>query len=579
MNRFSTRNRPFPSTSSLARFAVMAAAFAAPHAASAQCFELQSPIRFSGENVAGDRVGDAVAIYGSTIVIGAPGDDNSGGADAGAAFVYVKSGETWALQQKLLASDRAATDRFGEAVAIFGDTLIVGADRDDNSNGANAGAAYIFQRSGTTWTEIAKLTAFDGAANDNFGASVAFASIPNRTYALVGSPRDGSVYVFSINPLTPGATWGGSTKFAPNDGPASFFGTTISAAGNTAIVGTLDSRAYVFTASTIGGWVQQQRINPPSGGSFGSGVGISGNTVVISGTGEDTIHSESAGAAYVFTRNSGVWSFQQRLIADDGQEFDSFGTHLAISGDTILASAFMDDDSGLDAGAAYLFTRTGNTWSQRRKFYGSPQAGEAFGNCVALQGGTALIGAPTYDAAGQADSGRAFIRDFVRTEITQHPVSISTCAFGSATFTAAAIVTSNTPGSQRWHYRAGSGALIALTDGPNLVDGRLLLNAAGATTTTLTVDRGSLGWTSATTHQFVFGVDSSGCQSTVFSAAASLTICLADFNCSGDVTVQDIFDFLTQYFAGNFAADVNGSTSVTVQDVFDFLQAYFNGCD
>ena len=94
--------------------------------------------------------------------------------DSGSAYVFTRTGTTWTEQAKLTASDGAADDRFGSSVAIAGDTIVVGAYWDDD-NGSDSGSAYVFTRTGTTWTEQAKLTASDGAADDQFGRSVAIA--------------------------------------------------------------------------------------------------------------------------------------------------------------------------------------------------------------------------------------------------------------------------------------------------------------------------------------------------------------------------------------------------------------------
>ena len=94
-----------------------------------------------------------------------PLDDADNGSDSGSAYVFMRTGTTWTEQAKLTASDGAAVDEFGVSVAIAGDTIVVGAWQDDD-NGANSGSAYVFTRTGTTWTEQAKLTASDGAAGD-----------------------------------------------------------------------------------------------------------------------------------------------------------------------------------------------------------------------------------------------------------------------------------------------------------------------------------------------------------------------------------------------------------------------------
>ena len=145
-----------------------------------------------------------VAVSGDTAVVGADFDDDKG-SDAGSAYVFARSGTTWTQQAKLLASDGAAGDQFGVSVSVSGDTAVVGALRDDDK-GSDAGSAYVFARSGATWTQQAKLVASDGAAGDLLGNWVA---VSGGT-AVVGAVLDddkgtesGSAYVFDLD--LPGA--------------------------------------------------------------------------------------------------------------------------------------------------------------------------------------------------------------------------------------------------------------------------------------------------------------------------------------------------------------------------------------
>jgi uncharacterized repeat protein (TIGR01451 family) len=184
-------------------------------------------------------------------VVGAYQDD-TGGADAGSAYVFVRSGTVWSQQQKLLAADGAATDFFGYSVSVFGDTAVVGAYQDDTAGGSNAGSAYVFVRSGAVWTAQPKLIAPDGAASDNFGISV---SVSGDT-AVVGAYQDdtagvanaGSAYVFRDLPpadlsvtKTDGQAIVGQSQFVSytivvsNAGPSGAFGATVTDAAPTAL--------------------------------------------------------------------------------------------------------------------------------------------------------------------------------------------------------------------------------------------------------------------------------------------------------------------------------------------------------
>src|SRR5262249_22798562 len=153
------------------------------------------------DGAAGDNFGFSVTVSGDTVVVGANNDDIGMNADQGSAYVFTRSGAFWTLQHKLTASDGAASDNFGISVALSGDTLVVGAFGDDIGANGNQGSAYVFARNGAFWTQQQKLTAADGAANDQFGASVALSG----DTVLVGSPNgkgafagQGAAYVFVI---------------------------------------------------------------------------------------------------------------------------------------------------------------------------------------------------------------------------------------------------------------------------------------------------------------------------------------------------------------------------------------------
>jgi len=166
--------------------------------------------------------------------------------------------------------------------------------------------------------------------------------------------------------------------------------------------------AYVFTRSGTA-WSQLQKLTGSGGAddrSFGSSLDLSGDTLVVGSTATDHSGLDNAGAAYVFTESGGVWSEQQRLVASDPAGGDNFGT-AALEGDTILVGALNADVQGVEnSGAAYLFTRSGGTWTERQKLIATdPEAGARLGNAVALTSGIALVGAPWTDAGAVAEAG------------------------------------------------------------------------------------------------------------------------------------------------------------------------------
>jgi FG-GAP repeat protein len=369
----------------------------------------------ASDAAAGDRFGDAVAISGETVVVGAPEDDGAAGNDQGSAYVFVRGGGVWTQQQKLLASAPAAQDNFGFSVAISGETVVVGAQSDDGAAGANQGSAYVFVRSAGVWSLQQKLEASDAAANDAFGWSV---GISGET-VVVGAQGDdgnqGSAYVF----VRGGGVWTQQQKLAASDGGANdVFGSSVGISGETVVISALgddgaagedQGSAYVFTRSA-GVWSQQQKLEASDAAAFdnfGESVGISGETVVVGAFADDGAAGQDQGSAYVFTRSGGVWSQQQKLEASDASASDLFGSSVAITGETVVVGAMNDD---ISAGAAYVFTRNGGVWSQQQKLAASDAAaGDRLGDSVAISGETIVAGAPFDDGAGGINQGSAYV--------------------------------------------------------------------------------------------------------------------------------------------------------------------------
>ncbi len=329
----------------------------------------------ASDGAAFDQFGSVVAISGDTAVVGAPYDAVSGKSHQGSVYVFTRSGNSWNQQAQLFASDGSAGDEFGWSVAIDGDTIVVGADADDVFANTDQGSAYVFTRSGTVWTEQAHLFANDGSGTDRdyFGVSVA---VKGDT-AVVGAYLDdflshinqGSAYVF----VRSGTAWSLQQHLLAADGAAvDEFGSSVALDGETAVVGawskTVGSNlqqgsAYVFVRSgTV--WTQQAKLTADDGQAqdfFGGSVAISGESVVAGADWHDFAGKTNQGAAYVFVRNGTIWSQQQRLTSSDGAANDEFGHSVAISGNTLAVSAWMDDVSGiLDQGTIYSFSRSGN---------------------------------------------------------------------------------------------------------------------------------------------------------------------------------------------------------------------------
>jgi len=366
-----------------------------------------------------DEFGHSVSLSGDTVLIGAPANSDNG-AWTGSAYVFIRTGTTWTQQQKLLPSDSALDDTFGLCVSLSGDTALIGSGWDDNENGVDAGSAYVFTRTGTTWTQQAKLLALDGAAGDLFGASVALSG----DTALIGALMDddngvdaGSAYVFTRT----GTTWTQQAKLLASDGAAGdqFSYYTCSLSGDTALIsapfdddnGVDSGSVYVFTRTGTT-WTQQAKLLTSDGAAgdvFGISFSLDGDAAII-GASYDDDNGTNSGSAYVFTRTGTTWTQQAKLLALDGAAGNYFGGFVSLFGDTALIGAWGDDDNGSDSGSAYVFTRTGTTWSQQQKLTVSDGAtGDHFGGYgFSLDGDTAIISS-RYDDDNGTDSGSVYV--------------------------------------------------------------------------------------------------------------------------------------------------------------------------
>lgn len=388
-----------------------------------------------------DECGYAVALSsdGNTALIGAPYADLSGSSNQGAVYVFTRSGDNWSQQKKLIAGDGVTNDNFGVAVALSGDgnTALIGALNAEVNGNAFQGAAYVFLRGGATWSQPVKLTADDGAAGHLFGYAVALST--DGTTALIGATWSmitnygAGGYVFTSS----GANWTQRGKLMAADGAVNNgFAAAVALSGNgyTALIGAPNARsgvipgvgaAYVFTRA-LTGWTQQKKLTASDGtqgAHFGWATALNGdgNTALI-GAYNAIVGRDMQGAAYVFTRSSGSWSQQQILAAEDGAEWDTFGwaTALSTDGNTVLIGALNANVGGItDAGAAYVFTRSGNSWSQQQKLAAADGAAyDYFGQMAALSGNgnTALVGAYyPHSLSWQQKKGAGYV--FVATDL------------------------------------------------------------------------------------------------------------------------------------------------------------------
>ena len=256
----------------------------------------------------GDGFGYATVVEGDVAVVGAWAHSLTE-SNGGAAYVYRRDAGAWGAPDKLTPDVAQDDHRFGIAVAVAGDDVLVAAHHDATEAWAS-GAVFVYQHDGSAWQQVQKITPGDGVDDGRFGIAMAVSG----TTALFGS-RAGAAYVY----VHDGSAWQAQQKLLASDG-----------AGE-------DER-------------------------FGGKVAVDGDVAVL-GAPTATLSVGEEGAAYVFVRTGTTWVEAQKLVATGGQAYDNFGEAVAISGDTILVGSPYDDDGGPDAGAVYVFRNDGTTWT------------------------------------------------------------------------------------------------------------------------------------------------------------------------------------------------------------------------
>lgn len=383
---------------------------------------------------AGDLFGTSVALSANRAVVGAPGEDNPKGNDAGAAWVFEQTGTAWSAQ-KLTAAGSGNGSGVGSAVAIDGDTLVIGAADWDGGAGASAGAAIAFEHSGATWTETATLLASDAAAGDEFGRSASLSG----DGALIGAPlRDepagvdaGAAYLFTRT----GTSWTEAEKLTASDGATQDgYGSSVGLSGTRPVVGAPytdqtfapDSGSAYFY-ETSGGPALEQTIHRSDvvglRERFGSSVSIEGDRAIVGDPFCDDGPAVHAGAGFVFLRQGGEWSEEARLQPTGAESSDNFGVSASFDGDTaVFGAPNADDPFGVDSGAAYAYVRSGTDWTLQAKLTTVDSLPSDFGVALDLDGDTLVVGAYKYTHAGFVNAGAAYVfqrSGSVWTEVTR----------------------------------------------------------------------------------------------------------------------------------------------------------------
>ncbi|AVP96251.1 hypothetical protein C7S18_03165 [Ahniella affigens] len=320
-----------------------------------------------GDGMAEDWFGMSIALDQDTAVVGSYRHASYGVPGAGVAYVFTRSAGRWHRQTSLHGSNGDIDDFFGWSVAISGDTILIGAPGMAGPNGGQTGAAYVFTRAGDAWHEQAILRASNSDTGDYVGWTVALQGDRAIVGAFAGDP------------------------------------------------GAIQDAGFVHLfARTAGQWQQQASLSAPDAGAgdgFGWSIALSGSAVVIGAPFADVSGRADAGAAYVFVDQAGSFSYQAKLVANDGDNFDEFGIAVAIYQETALIGAFGDDTSlGADSGSAYVFQRHSGTWAQDLKVLASDGEGsDFFGASLAMDADTAVIGAFSNNTTAGSDAGSAYV--------------------------------------------------------------------------------------------------------------------------------------------------------------------------
>lgn len=281
----------------------------------------------------------------------------------GLVVVYRRSDDSslpWTLDQQIAIDSSFPGMLQGASLAIEGNTLAVGVSQDDRV-GPGAGAVYLYERSGAgqvPWQHAQTLHAPDGKPGDAFGFGLAICG----HQLVVGAPMESSI-----------GTWNGAAYYFEREGNAP------------------------------NEWVFHQKLVPRSleaSAGFGGVIDLDDNTLAV-GAPLSSWAVLQGGAVYLFSTQGATWAESQVLTAPDAEFHDGFGGGLALSGDWLIVSSPLDDDLGVEAGAAHVFRRTGDRWSYHQKVL--PETGDesdTFGNHVAADGSTFCVGVPTVNEFG-----------------------------------------------------------------------------------------------------------------------------------------------------------------------------------
>ncbi len=354
-----------------------------------------------------DAFGYSTALSGDTLAVGDPYDSEYG-EETGSVTVYQSDPDgNWQSVARISPADPRPGDIFGRNIALSGDLLVVGAPT-DLSFGLQTGSAYIYERNqggDNAWGQIAKLTASDAQIYNQFGWAVA---VEGNT-VIVGAytnPNGGRVYIFERDAGGPG-NWGETAQLDPDPpGLQACFGESVDLDGDILAIGAYgggDYAGYVYVFQRQTGTTQWQRLTKFRGADtgayhyFGYAVALDQWKILAGAPGADGL----MGAAYIFVADAAhpeEWAQQARLTASDAALQSYFGLELDLAGEHALVGAPMHESR---SGAAYVFTNEAGEWKEAGAISGDDTiAGDEFGYSISIDGDLAVTGAPGHPPQG-----------------------------------------------------------------------------------------------------------------------------------------------------------------------------------
>lgn len=324
----------------------------------------------SSDSAMDDGMGFDVSLSGNTAVLGAPWDDLSVSGsgpiyNTGSATIFTKSGNNWVEAQKIFASDAQLGDNLGWGVSIDGTRLVVGAPLADlSASSADTGAAYVFNYVSGSWVEQIKLMSPSPSISEGFGRSVTL--LGNTLFigawrSDVAANDAGAVYVYQES----GGSWSYQQTLTASDAVnGDGFGEYVAVDNDLLLVGSwltddngsASGSAYIF--KLIGStWIEQAKLLAPDGASgdrMGFRLDIRNGVAAVGSRDDDHSGYFDAGSTYLFEEVNGSWQQLVKLVAADAQSGDNMGIGVAISSDTVASSAELTDQNGTDSGSVYL---------------------------------------------------------------------------------------------------------------------------------------------------------------------------------------------------------------------------------